>query len=131
MSTTLDYASRLEEKHDSVKDEKTISQEDGKQVDLVSVESIDSRDVDEALNLVGMRRTAEFSEEYNRKLRRKLVCAIISKDRRFLINLQDWVIPPLCAAVYFTQFLWVTKLVAPHTLLTIDYRDKNTLSYAR
>lgn len=83
MSATLDYASRLEEKHDSIKDEKTVSQEDSKQVDSVTIESVDSRDVDEALNLVGMRRTAEFSEDYNRKLRRKLVCRIIiSEDRR-------------------------------------------------
>ena len=31
---------------------------------------------DEALLLVGMERKAEFSEEYNLKLRRKLVCQI-------------------------------------------------------
>ncbi|EJD01337.1 MFS general substrate transporter [Fomitiporia mediterranea MF3/22] len=59
--------------------------------------SFDARDGDEALELVGMRRTAQFSEEYNNKLRRKL----------------DYTIPPLCAAVYFTQFL-----------------DKNSLNYA-
>lgn len=33
----------------------------------------DSSDGDEALKLVGRERTAEFSEEYNRKLRNKLV----------------------------------------------------------
>ncbi|KAG6908963.1 hypothetical protein DXG01_002569 [Tephrocybe rancida] len=59
--------------------------------------SIDMEEGDEALKLIGAERTAQFSEEYNRKLRRKL----------------DLLIPPLCAAVYFTQFL-----------------DKNTLNYA-
>ncbi|KAK7056432.1 hypothetical protein VNI00_002987 [Paramarasmius palmivorus] len=49
---------------------------------------------DEALQVVGIERTAEFSEEYNRKLRRKL----------------DLLISPLCAAVYFTQFLDKTSL---------------------
>ncbi|KAF9075920.1 MFS general substrate transporter [Rhodocollybia butyracea] len=49
---------------------------------------------DEALQLVGKERTVEFSEEFNRKLRRKL----------------DFVIPPLCALVYFTQFLDKTSL---------------------
>ena len=31
---------------------------------------------DEALQVVGIERTAEFSEEYNRKLRRKLVSCL-------------------------------------------------------
>ncbi|KAL6299108.1 MFS general substrate transporter [Sparassis latifolia] len=55
---------------------------------------VDSEEGDEALKLVGKERTAEFSEEYNRKLRRKL----------------DLLIIPLCAAVYFTQFLDKTSL---------------------
>ena len=36
--------------------------------------SLDVRDGDEALELVGMRRTGQFSEEYFLKLRGKLVC---------------------------------------------------------
>ncbi|EIW61735.1 MFS general substrate transporter [Trametes versicolor FP-101664 SS1] len=60
----------------------------------VTVSVTDSVEGDEALKLVGRERTAEFSEEYNRKLRRKL----------------DLLIPPLCAAVYFTQFLDKTSL---------------------
>ena len=40
--------------------------------DTVSV--VDSYEGDEALKLVGRERTAEFSAEYNKKLRRKLVC---------------------------------------------------------
>ncbi|KAF8076307.1 MFS general substrate transporter [Lyophyllum atratum] len=55
---------------------------------------IDIREGDEALRLIGAERTVQFSEEYNRKLRRKL----------------DLLIPPLCAAVYFTQFLDKTSL---------------------
>ena len=38
--------------------------------------SVDSKDADEALELVGIRREAQFSEEYNLKLRRKLVCPV-------------------------------------------------------
>ncbi|KAJ7591150.1 MFS general substrate transporter [Mycena floridula] len=68
---------------------------DDKETELSSFELSDG---DAALELVGFQRSAEFSEEYNRKLRRKL----------------DLLIPPLCAAVYFTQFL-----------------DKTSLNYAR
>ena len=50
--------------------EKLPSQDEEK--DSVSV--VDSADGDEALKLVGKERTQQFSEEYNRKLRRKLVC---------------------------------------------------------
>ncbi|KIY73686.1 MFS general substrate transporter [Cylindrobasidium torrendii FP15055 ss-10] len=63
----------------------------------VSVEaaSVNSKlDGDEALKLVGTERTAEFSSEYNFALRKKL----------------DRTIPPLCAAVYFTQYLDKTSL---------------------
>ncbi|KAL0948226.1 hypothetical protein HGRIS_010828 [Hohenbuehelia grisea] len=60
----------------------------------VESESLDASQGDEALRLVGAERTAQFSEEYNLRLRRRL----------------DWCIPPLCAAVYFTQFLDKTSL---------------------
>ena len=76
MSATLGHELR-NEKNESAKDEKMGSLKDSKQVETISINSIDSRDVDEALELVGMRRTAEFSEEYNKKLRRKLVCLMI------------------------------------------------------
>lgn len=49
--------------------------------DVLSV--VDSEEGDEALKLVGKERTAQFSEEYNRKLRRKLVGTLI--DRSFLM----------------------------------------------
>lgn len=49
---------------------------------------------DEALRLVDAENVVKFSEEYNLKLRRKL----------------DWVIPPLCASVYFSQYLDKTSL---------------------
>ncbi|KAJ7368222.1 MFS general substrate transporter [Mycena albidolilacea] len=64
---------------------------DEKVADTVTINSVEG---DEALRLVGTARTAQFSEEYNRKLRRKL----------------DLLIIPLCAAVYFTQFLDKTSL---------------------
>ncbi|KAJ6599140.1 MFS general substrate transporter [Mycena vulgaris] len=60
----------------------------------VGLDTVNSVEGDEALRLVGTVRTAQFSEEYNNKLRRKL----------------DMLIPPLCAAVYFTQFLDKTSL---------------------
>ena len=63
---------------------------------------LDLRDKDEALRLVGLERTASFTEEYYRQLRRK----------------QDWVIPPLCAAVYFTQYLSVACFWMLRSLLT-------------
>ncbi|KAF8138563.1 MFS general substrate transporter [Boletus edulis] len=56
--------------------------------------SFDAADGDEALQLVGMEAKEHFSEEFNRKLRRKL----------------DFVIPTISAAVYFTQFLDKTAL---------------------
>ncbi|VDB97538.1 unnamed protein product [Peniophora sp. CBMAI 1063] len=69
---------------------------DGADVEAHSVSSAsdDDRRADEALKLVGRERTQVFSDEYNAKLRRKL----------------DLWIPPLCAAVYFTQFLDKTSL---------------------
>ncbi|TFK75983.1 MFS general substrate transporter [Pluteus cervinus] len=56
--------------------------------------SFDLEHGDEALQLIGIDRSAQFSDEYNAKLRRKL----------------DLLIPPICAAVYFTQFLDKTSL---------------------
>jgi len=82
----------------SATDEKVFDDEKRGTIEqTATVTSFDSKDADEALQLVGTSRTQNFSEEYNLKLRRKL----------------DLVIPPLCAAVYFTQFL-----------------DKNALNYA-
>jgi hypothetical protein len=43
----------------------------------VSESSEDIRDGDEALQLVGALRSAQFSEEYNLKLRRKLVSTVV------------------------------------------------------
>ncbi|KAL5526502.1 hypothetical protein ACEPAF_8226 [Sanghuangporus sanghuang] len=89
--TDLEHRHQSQEKmHSNMPlDEKTPSYEVSS--DGVSIEATDG---DEALELVGMRRTAQFSEEYNLRLRKKL----------------DWVIPPLSAAVYFTQYLDKTSL---------------------
>ncbi|KAH0840015.1 MFS general substrate transporter [Lanmaoa asiatica] len=56
--------------------------------------SFGGTDGDEALQLVGTEAKEHFSDEFNRKLRRKL----------------DFVIPTISAAVYFTQFLDKTSL---------------------
>ncbi|KAH9943049.1 MFS general substrate transporter [Epithele typhae] len=71
-----------------------VRDEEKDALDATTTVSADSIDGDEALQLVGKERSAQFSEEYYAKLRRKL----------------DWMIPPLCAAVYFTQFLDKTSL---------------------
>ncbi|KAF7795854.1 hypothetical protein EIP86_007021 [Pleurotus ostreatoroseus] len=70
-------------------------------------------DKDEALRLVGLERAEVFSEEAYRQVRRKL----------------DRTIPPLCAAVYFTQYLWVDKFTAVVSVSKVS-RDKNVLNYA-
>jgi hypothetical protein len=83
---------------------------DEKVADTVTINSVEG---DEALRLVGTARTAQFSEEYNRKLRRKLV-GVFSSVWYFPSSsfraVQDLLIIPLCAAVYFTQFLCVSQL---------------------
>ncbi|KAJ3575970.1 hypothetical protein NP233_g750 [Leucocoprinus birnbaumii] len=63
-------------------------------IESSSQDSVDLLRGDEALRLVDAENVVKFSEEYNLRLRRKL----------------DWVIPPLCASVYFTQFLDKTSL---------------------
>lgn len=78
--------------------------------------SYDLEGGDEALNLVGAQRTTDFTEEFNLKLRRKLVSDdnhSQSPSHSSTLR-QDLLIPPICAAVYFTQFL-----------------DKTSLNYAR
>ena len=73
-----------------------------------STSSLDIDDADAALGLVGTKRTMQFSEEYNRKLRRKLVRVFfVDRCGRSDFVRKDLTIPPLCAAVYFTQFMYV------------------------
>ncbi|KAF9055155.1 MFS general substrate transporter [Hymenopellis radicata] len=76
------------------KSDASIEEKVAPNAEKVSIASLDVSRGDEALRLVGIERSAEFSEEYNLRLRRKL----------------DKLIPPLCAAVYFTQFLDKTSL---------------------
>ncbi|KII94788.1 hypothetical protein PLICRDRAFT_47802 [Plicaturopsis crispa FD-325 SS-3] len=74
--------------------EKRSVSQDAVEDDKSGFYSVDASRGDEALRLVGAEREIQFTEEYNRKLRRKL----------------DWVIPTISAAVYFTQFLDKTSL---------------------
>lgn len=57
----------------------SASREDEKrsQLDEEVVSVVDTSEGDEALELVGRERTAQFTEEYNKKLRRKLVSITI------------------------------------------------------
>ena len=96
---------------DRSSDEKTRSRDEEKDAldATVTVSSADSGDEDEALKLVGKERAAQFSEEFNRKLRNKLVRRETLPSVRYVdlepLCVQDRQIIPLCAAVYFTQFL--------------------------
>ena len=101
------------EKRDSSGEKTPRSIDEEKAFDATTTtisEVAESSDGDEALRLVGRERTAQFSDEYNRKLRRKLVSgshdlpAFLTNSTRCVTE-QDMIIPPLCAAVYFTQFL--------------------------
>ncbi len=81
------------------------SREDGKhEVDEEIVSIVDSSDGDEALQLVGKERTAEFSDEYNRKLRRKLVRSYVfyftmtSADHIYISGSSHT--PALCCSVF-------------------------------
>ena len=91
-------------------DEKAVKDE--KQLETVHMTDADSdvdlRDKDEALRLVGLERTAVFTDEYYAKVKRKLVsCVFIVSCNLRVTHVvgQDFVIPPLCAAVYCTQYL--------------------------
>ena len=71
------------EKRDS-SDEKTprsIDEEKAFDATATVSEVAESSDGDEALRLVGRERTAQFSDEYNRKLRRKLVSRVVVSRR--------------------------------------------------
>ena len=100
------------EKRDSSDEKTPRSMDEEKAFDATATvsEVVESSDGDEALRLVGRERTAQFSDEYNRKLRRKLVSgshdlpAFLTNSTQCVTE-QDMIIPPLCAAVYFTQFL--------------------------
>ncbi|KAJ3559841.1 hypothetical protein NM688_g99 [Phlebia brevispora] len=69
-----------------------MSNESSEKVELSTVTITDLQDKDEALKLVGLERTEEVNEERYQQVKRKL----------------DLVIPPLCAAVYGTQYLETT-----------------------
>ncbi|KAF9226480.1 MFS general substrate transporter [Gyrodon lividus] len=73
--------------------EKNSQLHDGSDEKL-GLDFFDGANGDEALQLVGIEAKEHFSEEYNRKLRRKL----------------DFFIPTISAAVYFSQYLDKTSL---------------------
>ncbi|THH12388.1 hypothetical protein EW145_g45 [Phellinidium pouzarii] len=118
---TLDSPSHLE---DSVRletgsstEEKISSPVNEKHPETVSVVSVDSKDVDEALELVGMRRTREFTEEYNNKLRRKLgqdILELCKSDVNFNITgFFVWEFP----TVYISQRLKLGKYLGVNVIL--------------
>ncbi|KLO16326.1 MFS general substrate transporter [Schizopora paradoxa] len=92
VSSSDNDRSSIEKRSDGHEDEKREKVESADFGANVSV--FEAGQGDEALKLVGAERTAEFSEEEYARLRRKL----------------DFIIPTICAAVYFTQFLDKTAL---------------------
>ena len=62
-------------------DEKATSMMSGDEKDVYDTMTsvMDSSDGDEALKLVGRERETQFSEEYNAKIRRKLVCPFLNQ----------------------------------------------------
>lgn len=104
-------------------------QEDEKN-SLEKLSVIETYEVDEALKLVGRERTAEFSEEYNRKLRRKLVRTL--RCIRIVLTLVSGL--PHSATVRRCVFHAVfvsAQLTPPYHALTTLTRDKTALNYAR
>ena len=76
----------------------------------------DSVDGDEALQLVGKERTAQFSEEYNRRLRRKLVCNMLYNVRRvgLLIGILGlYHTPSVCRCVFHPILVSLQSLLVP------------------
>ncbi|KAG6813482.1 hypothetical protein H0H92_010507 [Tricholoma furcatifolium] len=73
--------------------------------------SIDLRKADEALELIGVERVAQFSEEYNRKLRRKLHYNLVSLA--FYVGFLIWEFP----TVYISQKLPVAKYLGVNIVL--------------
>ncbi|KAH9938379.1 MFS general substrate transporter [Fomitopsis serialis] len=95
----VDYLSRNARTDDvarsisgSIDEKKMVEVDEKVAVDEISVDGLDYKD--EALRLVGMERKEQYTDEQYLRVRRKL----------------DWVIPPLCGAVYFTQYLDKTAL---------------------
>jgi histone acetyltransferase (RNA polymerase elongator complex component) len=58
---------------EKVREQEQEHDQEEKHVGVTTTTSFDSSNMDEAMRLVGAERTAVFSEEYNAKLRRKLV----------------------------------------------------------
>ena len=56
-----------------IKESPSLQDDDAKDLPSATESFIDSREGDEALKLVGKERQVQFSEEYNLKLRKKLV----------------------------------------------------------
>ncbi|KAG6886708.1 hypothetical protein C0992_002726, partial [Termitomyces sp. T32_za158] len=73
--------------------------------------SFDIREGDEALKLIGAERTIQFSDEYNRKLRRKLHYNLVSLA--FYVGFLAWEFP----TVYISQKLRVAKYLGTNVVL--------------
>lgn len=118
--------------------EKSRSRDDEKEpydVTATVSESVDDADGDEALKLVGKERVAQFSEEYNKKLRRKLV----RTSRRIhiaveLIESYRIASSLRCVLRSISRNFCKFTAVAFSPLLRMlrdDCRDKTSLNYAR
>ena len=122
----------------TVTDEKRSSTASGDEKHVYETETVsvtDSSDGDEALKLVGREREAQFSEEYNLKLRRKLVRLFIS-HRTATIPLRTGSRNPahLRRGLLHAISVCIFRLLSfpPNTYcLPFISRDKTSLNYAR
>lgn len=120
-------------------DEKATSPQDEKHPELVTTESVNSNDADEALELVGLQRESHFSEEYNLKLRRKLVSSLIYSAVQQTINVNiglDYPSPLRCCIFYTILVSHPLRHIGQISVRILDsqcnyYRDKNSLNYMR
>lgn len=91
--------------------------------------SIDLRLGDEALRLVDAEKIAEFDEEYNLELRKKLVGVGTGILCLFFYWLGLGHTSHLCLSVLFSVF--VSQFLSFVPVRFHDYRDKTSLNYAR
>lgn len=100
----------------------------------IEVKSIEVDFADEALRLVGTERTRHFSEEYNLKLRRKLVNHLVFNVMNSDSGLTRGRTGTSCHSVRPCTLLSICRAIRASLTwlqLTLADRDKNSLNYAR
>lgn len=130
MASTLQHRKSLDS------EEKRPSRDEEKDEATITVSSADSANEDEALKLVGRERTTKFSEEYNRKLRNKLVRRLTSnRSQGPIVELPVRVVgshdlTAMCGCVLYSVLVGcITSDLGAR--VDLRCRDKTSLNYAR